>query len=73
MIITKFCEITQSTNSMNLDITQEEYNSFLSKKPTERDNIQDIFPNLTDDEREFLITGLTPEDWNNIFSDEEEE
>ena len=25
--------------------------------------IQDIFPNLNEDEREFIMTGYTPADW----------
>lgn len=29
--------------------------------------IQNAFPNLSPEEREFLITGLTPEMWNDLF------
>ena len=29
--------------------------------------VQDIFPNLDADEREFIMTGYTAEDWDNIF------
>ena len=35
-------------------------------------NIQDAFPMLGDDEREFLLTGLTPEEWDDLFGEEEE-
>jgi len=31
--------------------------------------IQDAFPDLTRDQREFLITGLSPEGWKLIFGD----
>ena len=34
--------------------------------------IQDAFSMLTDDEREFLMTGITSEQWNEIFKDKEE-
>ena len=34
-------------------------------------NIQDAFPMLGDDEREFLLTGLTPEEWDDLFGEEE--
>jgi hypothetical protein len=34
--------------------------------------IQDFFPELTSDEREFLMTGVTPDEWNQMFPDEEE-
>jgi hypothetical protein len=33
--------------------------------------IQDFFPELTYDERRFLMTGVTPEEWNQMFLDEE--
>jgi len=29
--------------------------------------IQDVFPNLATDEREFLITGITPAEWEEAF------
>lgn len=35
-------------------------------------NIQDAFPMLNADQREFLMTGLTPEEWDAIFGEEEE-
>lgn len=33
--------------------------------------IQDAFPFLADDEREFLITGLMPDEFDDIFEDED--
>ena len=29
--------------------------------------IQDAFPMLNADEREFLMTGMTPDDWNKVW------
>lgn len=29
--------------------------------------IQDAMPNLTADEREFILTGMLPEQWNEVF------
>lgn len=31
--------------------------------------VQDAFPQLTPDEREFLMTGVTKEEWDATFSD----
>lgn len=31
--------------------------------------IQDAFPMLSDDEREFLLSGITTTEWDNIFDD----
>jgi len=33
--------------------------------------IQDAFPFLTNSEREFILTGLTDEEWNEMFKDVE--
>lgn len=33
--------------------------------------VQDAFPTLTAEQREFLMTGITPTEWNEIFSEEE--
>jgi hypothetical protein len=38
-----------------------------------RRHIQDIFPYLTDDEREMLISGFCKNCWDKIFPPEEEE
>lgn len=35
--------------------------------------MQDAFPFLTNEEREFLISGTTPEEWNALYPDDEEE
>ncbi len=32
--------------------------------------IQNAMPNLSADDREFLMTGITPEEWDEHFSDE---
>lgn len=31
--------------------------------------IQDAFPDLSADDREFLMTGITPEEWDTAFAD----
>lgn len=39
----------------------------------ERRKIQNVFPNLTDNQREFLISGTTPAEWDAFMPSEEEE
>jgi len=34
--------------------------------------VQDAFPHFDDDQREFLISGITPEEWDETFGSEEE-
>jgi len=35
--------------------------------------IQDVLPDLSDDQREFLLSGSTPEEWDEMFGDDEDE
>jgi hypothetical protein len=34
--------------------------------------IQDVMPNLSADDREFIMTGITPEEWEAAFGEPEE-
>ena len=36
-------------------------------------NIQDLMPYLTDDDREFILSGITPEEWDEAFAENEED
>ena len=35
-------------------------------------NIQDLMPYLTDEHREFILSGITTEEWETAFGDEDE-
>lgn len=54
---------------MDLDITQDQLdrieNSFNTKEL-----IQNIVPNLTPAQREFLMTGITEQEWNQLYGEE---
>lgn len=69
MIVTKVSPFTGQSNSMELDVTQAQLDELTGSN---RRLIQDIFPNLTPAEREFIKTGYTQEDWDAIFSGMEE-
>lgn len=60
----------------NCVITGKEYEVTTSKKCImdyiSGANLQDAFPNLSDDDREFLKTGISPEGWNQIFGEDNE-
>lgn len=66
MEVTRRSPATGNINTMELDITDEQlynyYNGAL---------IQDAFPNLTAEEREFFKTGYTAEDWDVLFGSDE--
>lgn len=54
-------------NSMFLDITREQLEAL--DKP-ETPHIQHFLPHLTADEREFLISGSMPDEWDAAFKEE---
>tara|TARA_Y100000114_G_scaffold21179_1_gene16999 strand:+ start:2609 stop:2818 length:210 start_codon:yes stop_codon:yes gene_type:complete len=60
--VTRISPLTGNVNKMYLDISQEQIAEW-NAPAEERRLIQDIFPNLNDDEREFIMTGYTPADW----------
>ena len=53
--------LTGNTNTMYMDISDEQLQEW--NDPNRTRLIQDIFANLTEDEREFIQTGYTPSDW----------
>ncbi len=56
---------TGKINSMILDTTKELLNEYYAGSDR---LVQDIFPNLNVDEREFIMTGYTVEDWDTIHA-----
>ena len=66
---TRKSPLTNKVNVMEIGVTQEEWLAHLLT----HNMIQDAFPQLTPEEREFLKTGYTQEDWNEIFPPEGEE
>lgn len=66
MLISRNSIISGEESTRNLDITEEQFERFTSGNGF----VQDIFPHLTPGEREFLITGITEEEWDMYFKDE---
>ena len=62
--------LTGNTSSMELNTTQEKIDVFFdeSQKQT-RPLIQNLFSELSEDEREFIQTGATPKEWAKIESE----
>ena len=56
--------ISGKINVMDLDVTKDQFVAWEKGAL-----IQDAFPNLTPDEREFLKTGITPDEWDVMFGD----
>lgn len=58
MIITKTSPMTGMINTMDVAVTEVQIAQWQGGML-----IQDAMPDLSVDEREFLMTGLTPADW----------
>jgi len=67
MLITKKSAFTGIEHTMDLPITQEQLEAYTSGNGL----IQNIFPDLTPDQREFLMTGVTSEEWDEFFGKDE--
>ncbi len=67
--ITKTDPFTNKVNTRELDITEEQLAEYES--PGSR-MIQHVMPDLTADEREFLMTGIMPDSWQELFSNSEQ-
>lgn len=68
MTITKLSPVTGLPNTMKLDITPYEYSAWKDWGYL----IQDVMPQLSSEEREFLISGSTQEDWDSLYGLPEE-
>ena len=67
--VTRQSVITKKINTMELPITQEHLDLY----ETVGDMlIQDAFPNLDKEQREFLLSGITPQEWNDTFGEEDD-
>lgn len=71
MIITKTSRVSGVENSLDLDITQDQLDRINNRFNT-KELIQNIVPNLTPGEREFLMTGITEQEWNQLYGEEGE-
>ena len=58
MKITKVSMLSKLERSLELDVTDEEIKAWKSGML-----IQDAMPRLNTDEREFMMTGITAEEW----------
>ena len=66
MIVERKSTISGKVHQMDLPITAEQIVAY--QKGT---LIQHAFPNLTPDQREFFMTGITAEEWDAAFGEEE--
>ena len=68
MKITKISSFTGVEHTLDLPCTQEQIDRWQGGEL-----IQDAMPQMTPDQREFLITGCTAEEWQNMFGGSDDE
>lgn len=68
MKIVRESRLTGSVNSMWLTVTPEQLEAWDSGKVA-----QEAFPQLNASEREFVMTGITDEEWDAAFGNSEED
>ena len=64
--ITRRSPLSGRTSTMRMDISEGALQAWQGGML-----IQDAMPNLNADEREFVMTGITPYEWDNMFEEEE--
>lgn len=64
MLITRKSPFTGRTHSMNLNVTEAQLTQWENGEL-----IQNVFPHLSADEREFIMTGITPQEWEDTFGE----
>jgi hypothetical protein len=67
MQVTRTSSLSGKESTMELDVTQEQLDRFDNRREN-GEYVQTIFPNLTSEEREFILTGINPTEWNEIFN-----
>ena len=68
MIVTMESKLTGKVNYMDIPVAVERLNAYFNGG--RKQLIQDCFPELSADQREFLMTGSTPEEWEAVFGEE---
>jgi hypothetical protein len=66
MKITRTSPFSGQTHTLDIPVTQEQLDRWQNGEL-----IQIAMPNLSPDEREFLMTGITAEEWADTFGEDE--
>jgi hypothetical protein len=64
MNITRTSPITGKTHTLDLAVTQAQLDTYARGGVM----IQQAFPDLSKEDREFIKTGITPEEWDTMFA-----
>ncbi len=68
MKVTKVSPLTGNTHTLEVPCTPEQLDMWRNGGG----HIQNVMPNVPAPMREFLMTGITPDEWDQYIGDEEE-
>lgn len=66
MLITRKSTMSGISRTQDLPVTPTQFDTW-----EEGALIQDAFPQLSEDQREFLMTGITADEWDEAFLEDE--
>lgn len=67
--LTRISRLSGKEHTREINITVEQLAEWMRGSVL----IQDAFPHLSADDREFILTGATPEEWEEAFGSEDED
>lgn len=68
MLVTRRSTLTGNQNTMNIEVTPDQLTRIENRMDT-FELIQNIVPHLSIQDREFLMTGITNEEWVRAFGE----
>ena len=73
MLVTRTSQLSGIERTIDMPtVTQERLDQCWSQNAERKGkHIQDLFPELSPDEREFIMTGITAEEWEAAFGGDE--
>ena len=63
MLIKRTSPLSGKTHEMDINVTEAQLTHYFNGDSL----IQDVFPDLTANEREFIMTGITEKEWDELF------
>ena len=67
MLITRRSPLSGKVNTRDIPVTETQFADWKAGVL-----IQDAMPNISADDREFLMTGISQEEWENAFKEDDE-
>jgi exonuclease I len=68
MMIERISQLSGKRHQMELNVTPDQIAAF-----DRGTMVQDAFPHLSAPEREFILTGITPEEWSRAFPPDDDD